>query len=382
MARDIPDRLPPASTVGVPGWIRANLLCPWYNALLTAGSLWLIWKAASPFWSWAVTNASVTLDPEIAKQHAGAAWGFIRDMWPVFMTGIYPAGERWRPLLALVVVLAMACLTLWPRLRRSAWLRLAWLATPVVIFACIRGGGPTGLAVVGTHYWGGLMLTILLSVTAMTAAFPLSVLLALGRTSNQPVTRPLCVAYIELIRGVPLISILFMASVVLPLFLPVNMELDKLLRAMVGITMFFSAYLAENIRGGLQGLSRGQYEAADAPGHELLAENAHHHSPAGPAHRHSAHGQQLHRHPQGHVPGGHRGPRGPFADRLRHHVQPKVVRTPGGGLRLHRLLVLGALLRPVELQPVPGAQGALGRKVKDRAWTTRPSRQRTWATPR
>ena len=266
MVHEIPDRLPPAATVGVWGWVRANLLCPWYNALLTAGSLYLIWRAVVPFWNWAVVNASISLDPAVAKQHSGAAWGFLREMWPVFMTGIYPAEERWRPLLALCLVLVMVGLTLLRPLRRATWLRAAWLATPLLVFAVIRGGGFTGLPAVGTHYWGGLMLTILLASVAMIAAFPISILLALGRTSNMPIARPFCVAYIELIRGVPLITILFMASVVLPLFLPSNMELDKLLRAMVGITMFFSAYLAENIRGGLQGLSRGQYEAADALG--------------------------------------------------------------------------------------------------------------------
>ncbi|MDR3044095.1 MAG: amino acid ABC transporter permease [Desulfovibrio sp.] len=266
MAVDIPDRLPPATSVGVLGWVRRNLLCPWYNALLSAATAFLIAKAAAPFWNWAVTNATITLDPAVAKRHTGAAWGFIREMWPVFMTGIYPAEERWRPLLALCAVLAVAGLTCVRRLRGAGWLRALWLTTPVLVFACIRGGGITGLPEVGTHYWGGLMLTLLLSVVAMVAAFPVSVLLALGRTSDMPVARPFCVAYIELVRGVPLITILFMASVVLPLFLPSDLDLDKVLRAMAGITMFFSAYLAENIRGGLQGLSRGQYEAADALG--------------------------------------------------------------------------------------------------------------------
>jgi general L-amino acid transport system permease protein len=134
------------------------------------------------------------------------------------------------------------------------------------VFGLLRGGGITGLPLVDTHYWGGLLLTVVLALVAMIAAFPISILLALGRTSNMPVARQFCVAYIELIRGVPLITILFMASVVLPLFLPAGTDLDKVLRAMVGITMFFSAYLAENIRGGLQGIGRGQWEAADALG--------------------------------------------------------------------------------------------------------------------
>jgi len=266
MVKDIPDRRPPASQTGVFGWIRNNLIWPWYNALLTAMSAAVIYAGLKPFWTWAVTNASVTLDPAAAKEHAGAAWGFIRDLWPVFMTGVYPAEERWRPLTALVLVAVVVGLSLFQKLRSEKWLRYVWLASPFLIFALIHGGGPTGLPTVETHYWGGLMLTVVLSLTAMIAAFPISVLLALGRASKTPIAKPFCVAYIELVRGVPLITILFMASVVLPLFLPSDMKLDKVLRAMVGITMFFSAYLAENIRGGLQGLSKGQYEAADALG--------------------------------------------------------------------------------------------------------------------
>jgi len=266
MARDIPDRQPPALQTGVFGWIRGNLLWPWYNAALTVLSGLIIWAAVKPFWNWAVTNASVTLDPVAAKQHSGAAWGYIRDMWPVFMTGIYPAEERWRPLAALVFVLALLCASMVRRLRLTRWMRLVWIASPFVVFGLVHGGGITGLPAVESHYWGGLMLTVLLSLVAMVAAFPLSVLLALGRTSDMPIAKPFCVAYIELVRGVPLITILFMASVVLPLFFPSDVKLDKVMRAMVGITMFFSAYLAENIRGGLQGISRGQYEAADALG--------------------------------------------------------------------------------------------------------------------
>lgn len=266
MARDIPDRLPPTSRSGLFGWIRSNLLWPWYNAMLTVVSAVIIYSAVKPFWYWAVVNASVTLDPVQAKEHAGAAWGYIRDMWPVFMTGIYPADERWRPLAALAFVLVLAGASMVRRLRATRWMRLVWAASPFLVFGLVHGGSYTGLSVVETHYWGGLMLTVVLSLVAMIAAFPLSVLLALGRTSDMPVARSFCVAFVELVRGVPLITILFMASVVLPLFLPSEVKLDKVLRAMVGITLFFSAYLAENIRGGLQGIGRGQYEAADALG--------------------------------------------------------------------------------------------------------------------
>ncbi len=266
MVHDIPGRRPPVATVGIVGWIRKNLLWPWYNALLTLISGVAIWAAVTPFWNWAITNATITLDPTIAKEHTGAAWGFIRDTWPIFMTGIYPADDRWRPLVALLLVAVLVGISMIHSIRTTRWIKAVWLISPFIIYGLIHGGIGTGLPTVESHYWGGLMLTVTLSLVAMIAAFPLAVLLALGRTSNMPIAKPFCVAYIELVRGVPLITILFMASVVLPLFLPAEMKLDKVLRAMVGITIFFSAYLAENIRGGLQGISNGQYEAADALG--------------------------------------------------------------------------------------------------------------------
>lgn len=266
MVNEIPDRQPPVQHTGIIGWVRSNLLYPWYNAVLTVVTAAIIYAAVKPFLSWAVFNASVSLDPELAKKSTGAAWGFIRDMWPVFMTGIYPADDRWRPLLALILVIVLVSMSMVGKLRTTRWMKVLWIASPFIVFGLVHGGFFTGLAVVESHYWGGLMLTVILAVVAMIAAFPLAVLLALGRTSSMPVARPFCVAYIELVRGVPLITILFMASVVLPLFLPGDVKLDKVLRAMVGITMFFSAYLAENIRGGLQGISKGQYEAADALG--------------------------------------------------------------------------------------------------------------------
>lgn len=266
MTEQIIDRRPPVTKTGVLGWIRSNLLFPWYNALLTIFAGWAIFSAIKPFVQWAIINATITLDPAVAKEYSGAAWGFIRDMWPVFMVGIYPEEHRWRPAVALLIVLSLVMLTLVRKFRGTKWLYTLWGLSPIAVFLIIHGGFFTGLEVVDTHYWGGLMLTLILASVAMLFAFPISVLLALGRSSDMPVIKSFCVAYIELVRGVPLITILFMASVVLPLFLPTDMELDKVLRAMVGITMFFSAYLAENIRGGLQGLGKGQYEAADAIG--------------------------------------------------------------------------------------------------------------------
>jgi general L-amino acid transport system permease protein len=182
------------------------------------------------------------------------------------MVGTYPYELRWRPLMALLVVVALAALAVWPRIRRMRLYQLAWLVSPVVIFFIIKGSDTFGLSHVDTRQWGGVMLTIILSVVGIVFAFPIGLMLALGRRSRMPVINLLSVGYIELIRGVPLITVLFMSSIMLPLFFPEGFNLDKVLRAQIGIIMFAAAYLAEVVRGGLQGVENGQEEAALALG--------------------------------------------------------------------------------------------------------------------
>jgi general L-amino acid transport system permease protein len=188
----------------------------------------------------------------------------VSEKYRTILFGRYPYAEQWRPLAAVLLMLALVGLSALPRMWR--WpLVPAWLAG-IVVFVILMGGGVGGLTSVRTNLWGGLPLTVLLSVGGMTMAFPLAILLAMGRRSQLPVLRTLCTLYIELFRGVPLISVLFMASFMLPLFLPHGVQLDVLIRVLVGIGLFTAAYLAEIIRGGMQAVPRGQTEAAEALG--------------------------------------------------------------------------------------------------------------------
>ena len=177
------------------------------------------------------------------------------------MFGLYPFDEHWRPLLATVLFVGSLALTCYP----GFWRRLLGLWGSSCRLRVLMWGGVLGLTYVSNDQWGGLPLTLILSVVGMICSFPLAILLALGRRSELPAIRSVCVGFIEFVRGV-LVSVLFMASVMFPLFLPEGVTIDKLLRAQVGIILFTAAYLAEAVRGGLQAVPRGQYEAADALG--------------------------------------------------------------------------------------------------------------------
>ena len=180
------------------------------------------------------------------------------------LLGRYPQPESWRPELATVALFIPVFASCMQRFWKP-WLTLVWLAGFSAFFV-LMGGGVLGLSKVTTDRWGGLPLTILLAVTSMAFAFPIAVVVALGRRSKMPAIKTLCVAYIELVRGVPLISVLFMASFMFPLFMPVGKSPDVLIRVIVGITLFAAAYMAEIIRGGLQTVGRGQGEAAASLG--------------------------------------------------------------------------------------------------------------------
>lgn len=256
-------------------WIRKNLFNSWGNAVLTLLALWIVYAVAGGLVNWGVRLAVFRgSEPGPCRGVAGACWPVIKDMWPLFMVGTYPFEQRYRPLLALILAALPAVGILWPRLRRSRFFAAGWLVAVGVAFVLIRGGAPSGLPLVDTSLWGGLLLTVLLSLVGITLAFPIGILLALGRRSRMPIIHTLSVAYIELIRGVPLITILFMASVLLPLFFPEGFHMDKLVRAQIGIVMFAAAYQAEVMRGGLQGLPAGQQEAAAALGLNYWQANA------------------------------------------------------------------------------------------------------------
>jgi general L-amino acid transport system permease protein len=211
-------------------------------------------------------NAVWQPDSQACRAASGACWGFIVEKHRLIAFGTYPYEDHWRPALSSVLLIALWILSAiyWkPRL-------ILFWAIGLTVIGLLMWGGVFGLPYVENERWGGLILTLLLTTFGLGFAFPLSILLALGRRSNLPVVRALCVAYIELIRGVPLVSVLFMASVMLPLFLPAGVSVDKLLRAQVALILFAAAYLAEAVRGGLQAIPRHQYDAADALGLSYL----------------------------------------------------------------------------------------------------------------
>jgi general L-amino acid transport system permease protein len=247
-------------------WVRQNLFSSWPNAFATLAIAWLAWKLVPPFVEWAFLEAVWRGDSGEcrAAQGEGACWAFIGERHRFILFGTYPYDEHWRAALATLVLLALWGLSAMRAFWR-AWLGLLWAAGLTVI-GVLMWGGVFGLSYVENERWGGLLLTLLLTTFGLALAFPLSIMLALGRRSSMPVIQALCIAYIELIRGVPLISLLFMASVMLPLFLPEGLTIDKLLRAQLALVLFAAAYLAEVVRGGLQAIPKHQYEAADALG--------------------------------------------------------------------------------------------------------------------
>jgi general L-amino acid transport system permease protein len=291
---------PPFERYTLLGWLRRNLFSTWYNALLTVLCLALIALAGRSALEWALGQAR---------------WEVITANLRLFLVGQYPASATWRVwacvgllaaliglsygvwgrgrradalgVVGLPVVLALVFegetriallaagaagalglgLGRWRRARLARWAVFGWVIYFPLVIVLVSGFGGEGsvLSLVPTNLWGGLLLTLLLSVVGIVFSFPLGVLLALGRQSGLPAVRALSVTYIEVLRGVPLVTVLFMAQLMLPLFLP-GVTIDRVVRAMAGIVLFSAAYLAENVRGGLQAIPRGQYEAARALG--------------------------------------------------------------------------------------------------------------------
>ncbi len=258
------DIKPPASNVGVIGWIKNNLFNGWLNSALTLVVLYVLYLAVPPFVQWALIDSSWFSTSEECQANGGACWSVITSNIRFILFGFYPHDLQWRPLLA-VVLLIFLLIYSQNRKHWNKYLGYGWLLGLFTMGLLLKGG-LFGLESVESNNWGGLPLTLLLSVFGLTAAYPVGVFLALGRQSEMPIIKSLCVVYIELIRGVPLISLLFMSSVVFPLFLPEGMTVNKILRAQVAIILFTAAYIAEVVRGGLQGIDRGQYEAAESLG--------------------------------------------------------------------------------------------------------------------
>jgi general L-amino acid transport system permease protein len=258
----IAPRPAPVRTTGAVAWVRANLFADWKSALATAVIAALAFYILPVALRWAVVNAvfAPNADACQAARGSGACWGVIAEKWRLILFGRYPFESQWRPeaatLLLAGLVIASCARAFWKK-----WLALLWLAGIPVYFV-LMGGGWLGLSRVPTDQWGGLPLTLMIATVSIAVAFPLAVLVALGRRSSLPAVRTLCVVYVELIRGVPLISLLFMASFLFPLFLPVGQSPDVLIRVLVAMTLFAAAYLAEVVRGGLQAIPAGQVEAA------------------------------------------------------------------------------------------------------------------------
>lgn len=245
-------------------WMRKNLFSSWFNSLLTLFCLWLMWQLIPPLLNWAFLQANWVGTTRADCTREGACWVFIHQRFGQFMYGLYPHDQRWRINLALVIGLVSIALMFWRSLPKRGRYIACWaIIYPLVVWALLYGGLP-GLERVETRQWGGLTLTLIIASVGIAGALPLGILLALGRRSTMPVVRILSVIFIEFWRGVPLITVLFMSSVMLPLFMSEGTSIDKLVRALVGVILFQSAYVAEVVRGGLQALPKGQYEAAES----------------------------------------------------------------------------------------------------------------------
>jgi general L-amino acid transport system permease protein len=258
------DVRPPVTSVGVIGWARANLFNNWFNSILTLVTLYILGKVVPAFIRWAFVDSLWYSSSQACKGTTGACWSIIPANIRFIIFGFFPYESQWRPLLAMILLVAL----LFYSRNRKHWkksLAYAWIVG-LFTMGLLMKGGILGLASIESTQWGGLPLTLLLSVFGLAAAYPLGVVLALGRQSRMPAVKTLCIIYIEMIRGVPLITLLFMSSIVFPLFLPEGVTVNVILRAQAAIIMFTAAYIAEVVRGGLQGMAKGQYEAAESLG--------------------------------------------------------------------------------------------------------------------
>ncbi len=267
----------PSSHVGLAAWMRRNLFSTPVNSALTVlaalAVAWTLpqilnWLFFSAVWSGTDRTACLTTEQggQLPVGWAGACWPFVTSRFGQFMFGRYPLDERWRPILTGVIFVALIVPLLIPRVPFKRLNAILFFAVfPFVAFFLLVGGF-FGLPYVETPLWGGLLVTLVISYVGIVTSLPIGILLALGRRSKMPAVKLLSVIFIETVRGVPLVVVLFMASFMLPLFVPPGVTFDKLLRALIGVALFSSAYMAEVIRGGLQAIPKGQYEGADSLG--------------------------------------------------------------------------------------------------------------------
>jgi len=242
-------------------WMKENLFSSMLSSIITIISFYFLYIVVPPLVDWMILDATWSgTKEEITGE--GARWIFIREKFNLFMYGFYPAESYWRPNTTLF--LFVLYIVLFKKIKNSKIRIFLIISFPILAFILISGG--LGLEYVETAKWGGLLLTLVVAFVGIVASFPLGILFALGRQSDMPIIKTVSVLYIEFIRGVPLITLLFMSSVILPLFFPEGIDFDKLLRALIGLTLFQAAYIAEIIRGGLQAIPKGQYESANSLG--------------------------------------------------------------------------------------------------------------------
>jgi general L-amino acid transport system permease protein len=262
----------PLASAGWIGWVRQRLFSSWLNTVLTLLALYLLWLIIPPLAKFLVLDAVWTGNdreaclPEKAGHAVGACWPFIKAKLPQLIYGFYPQAQRWRVDLSFLLAAALLAPLLIPTLPYKRENAIAFFGVfPFVAFFLLVGG-VFGLPYVDSHLWGGLLVTLVVAITGIVVSLPLGILLALGRRSKLPIIRTLSITFIEFWRGVPLITVLFFATYMLPLFLPNSWTIDALLRALVGVALFAAANMAEVVRGGLQAIPRGQYEGAMALG--------------------------------------------------------------------------------------------------------------------
>jgi general L-amino acid transport system permease protein len=261
-----PDMAPPANTIGLVGWMRSNLFSSPLNGFLTAVCIYIVYLLVPTALLWTVIDADWFGSTRDDCSREGACWIYIGSWFKQIMYGRYPDTELWRINSSYFLLAGGIGLLLFPGFKWKGWLSIFLLVGFPIISYYLLVGGSFGLELVDTPLWGGLFLTLVISVVGIVASLPLGILLALGRRSDMPVVKALCIGFIEFWRGVPLITVLFMSSVMFPLFLPEGMNFDKLIRALVGVVLFSAAYMAEVVRGGLQAIPKGQTEAAQALG--------------------------------------------------------------------------------------------------------------------
>ena len=263
---------PPPATTGAIGWLRANLLSTPFNMVMTfLVALLLIWIVPDTLrflifdavWSGEDRTACLPT----AARDVGACWPFVWERLPYFIYGSYPIPLRWRVDIFFAMLAVGVVWMLWLTApRRDLGAIYFFIVLPICSYLLLSGWAAIGLEPVDTTLWGGVLVTIVVATVGIVVSLPLGVLLALGRRSRMPIVRTLSIMFIEFVRGVPLVTVLFMASVMLPLFVPEQYSPDKLVRALVGIALFASAYMAEVVRAGLAAIPKGQYEGAQSVG--------------------------------------------------------------------------------------------------------------------